>query len=511
MSAREPSERRKCPGEKYEITPAICRARQRNHYPKCLLCEHHNVEYRGGPDSDPKVQAGIFRQSAVLGKVPSQVNEYVVRKIGTAVAQLQRAGSVSAARLAVAQDLREGSRALCKALCEGINQAGLDAVSAGMVPEEVLRFVLGTQEFAGAVYVCGGNNAEDVNGLRVFRGDGTQIGFSSGLDKIGLIAKRLRSGRTRRTGEKGFLDPAEDYRSYVLKFARGLKQFTVAVDACCGIAGRTVPFIFEKLPVQVAPSHFDADGHAEFLGGRFPPDAVTSAVKKNVHAARAPMGAAIDFAGDRIAFFDETGALLRNDVAAAFLAEELLHRKRGSRVLYDVRASAALKEHVARAGGQALPCPTDQISIMHEIRLKDAVYGADMQGRHFFRDFFRSSSPVISLLLFCSFVSRTDKKLSRLAAEFAHYSHSGEIRVKTPSAKVAAAVVERLKEHFRDADRDLLDGLTVRTGTWWFNLRQPPGSGELRLNLEGRTSLEERRARQEILQLIKDLASNPAQ
>jgi len=510
MSSQQSSGRRICPGEKCEISAAICRARQRNHYPKCLLCKYHNVEYRGAPDSDPKVQAAIFRHSTILGKVPAQLNEYVMRKIGAALAQLARAGNASAVRLAVAHDLREHSRSLCKALCDGINQAGLDAISLGAAPEEVLRFVLGTQEFAGAAYVCGGNNAKEVNGLRIFRRDGSQVGFSNGLDKIGLIARRLRSGRTRRTGQRGFLDLSQDYRSYVLKFARGLKQFKLAVDASCGIAARTIPFVFEKLPVEVLPSHFDVEGRPELLGTRFPAKGVSSAVKRNIVGARAPLGAAIDFAGDRIAFFDETGALLRNDAAAAFIAEELLHRQRGGRVVYDLRASAALKEHIAWAGGQALPCPTDQLSIMQEMRQKDAVYGADVLGRHFFKDFFRSSSPIISLLLLCSFVCRKDKKLSRLASEFARYSHSGEIRIKTPSPDAAAAIIEKLKEHFRDADRDLLDGLTVRTESWWFNLRQPPGSAEVRLNLEGRTPLEERRRRQEMLQLVKELAATPA-
>jgi len=506
MSAVESSRRRRCPGEKYDITPAICRARQHNHYPKCLLCQFHEAE-GGGAESDPRVHASIFRQSCVLGSVPSQINEYVFRKVGAAAVQLIRAGSAGASRIAVAHDLRRSSGGLARALCEGINQAGLDAVSAGAVPEEVLRFVLGSQQFAGGAYVCGGNQREEINGLRLFRGDGMPLGFSNGLDKIGLIARRLRSGRSRMPGQRGVVDPLEGYRSYALKFASALKPLKVVVDACAGSAARTVSFVFEKLPVRLVPSNFDSEGRGAFLGKKFPPPEVSSAVKKAIIAQRAALGAAIDFAGERIVLVDETGSAVRHDAVASLIASEMLHRHQGGRILYDLRASAALAEDIVAAGGQPLRGPTDATSMALEMYRKEALYGADLEGRHFFRDFFRAGSPLIALLMVASFISRTGRKLSRCGLDFQRYRHSGELALKMPSAKVAGAVMDGLKGQFKEADRDLLDGLTVRFGNWWFNVRQPPDSAQLRLNVEGRSPADERRGRERIIGIIKELAS----
>ena len=499
-------EERRCPGEKYSITPAICRARQRNHYPKCLLCKWHDLQNDYNVQSDPKVKTDIFRNTCVAGQYPSEVNEHVVRKVGAAVAQLLRAGTTSPGSVAVTYDMRASSRGLSRALGEGINHGGLHALNAGIAPEEVLHFVMGTEECAGGIHVSAGNRRDGVNGLRIFHQDGSRMHFSNGLDKVGLIARRLKSGRSRVQGERGFADPLDDYRSYVLKFAPGLGHLRVAADASCGVMSRTLPFVFRELPVDLLTSHFDSERYKEFLGQRFPSEELKSHMKKGMRRANVDLGAAFDFAGDRVAFFDENGDMVRNDAIAAMVASELLHRHQGGRVIYDLRCSAALREQILKADGQPLSCPTGTTAVASQVRQKDALYGTDGTGRHFFREFFRSNSPTVALLLVCSYLNRNETSLSAFNRRFTKYSHSGELRIKMPSQKVAENALEKLKVEFKDADRDLLDGLTVRLKGWWFNLRRRPNSAELRLNVEGRSDAELRRGREKIVSRIKDAA-----
>ena len=504
--APESGDMRRCPGEKYWITPTICRARQRNHYPKCLLCKWHDIQNDYNVQSDPKVKTDIFRKTCVIGQYPSEVNEHVVRKVGAAVAQLLRAGTNSPGSVAVTYDVRASSRGLSRALGEGINHGGLHALNAGIAPEEVLQFVMGTEECAGGIHVSAGNRSDGVNGLRIYRQDGSRMHFTNGLDKVGLIARRLKSGRSRVQGERGFANPLEDYRSYVLKFAPGLGHLRVAVDASCGVMSRTLPYVFRELPVDLLKSHFDTEKRKEFLGHRFPSEELQSHMKKGMRRANVDLGAAFDFAGDRVAFFDERGDMVRNDAIAAMIASELLQRHQSGRIIYDLRCSAALREQILDAEGQPLSCPTGTAAVASQVRQKDALYGADRAGRHFFREFFRSNSPTVALLLVCSYLNRTETSLSEFSRSFQKYSHSGELRIKMPSQKVAEDALEKLKIEFKDADRDLLDGLTVRLKGWWFNLRRRPDSAELRLNVEGRSDKELRRGREKIVSMIKDAA-----
>ena len=139
MATADKSESRRCPGEKYTITLAVCEARQANHYPKCLLCKYHGGRGGEGPSSDPKVKTSIFRTTSIAGRVPGEINEYVVRKVGTAAAQFLRAESGAVSSMVVGCDLRENSRNLGRIFCEGANTGGMHTAYVGTVPDSPLN------------------------------------------------------------------------------------------------------------------------------------------------------------------------------------------------------------------------------------------------------------------------------------------------------------------------------------------------------------------------------------
>ncbi len=500
-----------CPGEKYSISRAICRTRQRNQYPKCLLCPHRSEDAAGRTAIDPKVTTSIFRSTGVLGRVPQEINEYVVRKIGLAAAQFLRAENPAGSRLVVACDLRENSRGFTRIFCEGANRGGIDTTNIGIVPPELVAFALGTDGCTGGAFIGGRNYADNVNGVRLWRSNAALVGFGVGLEKIALIARRLRTGHSRLPGEMKGVDLLGDYVSYVLKFAPNLAPLKVVLDAGCGAAGRVVDAASAELPLQITPEHFDEDGHNEFLGRNFPSAALVSSVKSRVREAGADLGAAFDFDGQRIAFFDERGELLRHDAAAGLIGAEVVARTPGAAIAYDLRASAALRERIAEHEAQPLPGPATPLAFTQHFRRSDAAYGADLTGLHYFKGFFRSPSALVALLLFCSYVSRERQGVSELAADMDRYSQSGEIAISLPSGEAAQEVLEKLREEFPDAERDMIDGLSVRQPDWWFNLRQRGSTADLRLNVEGRTARDQRRGRQTVERLVSNITSSMGQ
>ncbi|MHC4479765.1 MAG: hypothetical protein ACYS1C_02190 [Planctomycetota bacterium] len=507
MSPKSEPELRTCPGERYSITLPICRTRQRNQYPKCLLCEHRSAEVAGSAVSDPKVPAAVFRRSGVLGEAPGQINEYVIRKVGVAAAQFLRAEVPSGARLVVACDARENSRSFMRIFCEGAARGGMGTVNVGSAPPELLAFVLGTDGCTGAAFIGAGNHADNVNGVRIWRGDLSPVVSGTGLEKIALIARRLRSGCSRLPGEMGSANPLPDYVAYVRKLAPQLGRLRVAVDGGCGAGGRTLKAIFAELPVELIPAHFAEDGRNQFLGKGFPSNALLASMRTSAREEQPDFGAALDFSGERIAFFDEKGALLPHDVAAGLIATELLARSPGARICCDVRASAALRGRVARCEGQSLDAPASPLAFARHFRRSDALYGADLSGTHYFKDFFRFPSPFVALLLLCAHVSREGRPVSALAAELDTFSRSGEVAISVPSPEAAQKVLAGVRDEYREAETEMVDGLTVRCQDWWFNLRQPGEAAELRLNVEGKSRREQRRGRQSVERLISRLLS----
>ena len=279
------------------------------------------------------------------------------------------------------------------------------------------------------------------------------------------------------------------------------------VDAAAGLAARMVPYVLEGLPARQMAQNFDRETGQQFLGQPFPAERACKKLTRRMQTKGADLGAAFDFAADRVCFFDETGARVRQDAAATLLARELLRRHGGGVMVYDLRASAAFREVVSKGGGSAVSSPVGRLAVARQMRQTDALYATDLMGRHYFKGFYRSNSPMVALLLMCSIVSRSEKPMSELVGDIDRYHHSGEIKVKTPSPEAAREALERVDHEYQDAERERKDGLTVRFPTWWFNLRGVGDRPELRLNVEGRTEEDEQAGRREVLKIVEKASS----
>lgn len=494
---------RTCPGEKGAITVAICRTRQAHHYPKCLLCPHRSAEAEGSAGTDPKVAREIFRSGGVLGRVPEQINEYVLRKVGVAAAQYLRSETPGGSRLVVGCDLRSNSRNFARIFCEGANRGGMETVNLGPVPPELIGFVLATDGCTGGAFIGAGNRAENYSGMRLWRADTAPIGFGTGLEKIGLIARRMRSGCSRLPGAMSHASPLGDYLDYVRKFAPGVGPLTGVVSGGCGVAGHALNGLVEGTPIELTRMDFDPDPSGASLGEGFPSASVASAVRAQVRKAKARFGAAFDFSGERVVFFDEKGQLLRPGVTGGLIAAEVLARTPGATVIYDLRSTTALAQRIKSCGGKPVPGATDALEFARQFRRTEALYGCDATGLHYFKGVFRFPSPFVAFLLFCSHLSRQEAPISELVEDLSRFHRSGEISIDTPSADVARAVLSRLHDEFPEGRRELIDGVTVYLDGWWFNLRQRGKTGQLRLNVEAAAARDTRKGRKTVERIIE--------
>jgi len=504
-TVRESNETMQCPGERAAVSRAICRTRQRNHYPKCLLCRHRSEEGEGVAATDTKIATPIFRSMGVMGQVPEQINDYVMNKVGLASAQFMRSETPGGVRLVVGCDAREGSRTLTRVFCEGVAKGGMNVVNLGPVPPELAAFVLGTQKCTGAAYIGAGNRAPAVNGLRLWRGDGAPIGFGTGLEKIGLIARRLRSSRSRLPGDVKPGNAMDEYVAYVRKFAPTPSPLKLVIHAGHGTAARVLTPLLKGLPLKVTRMGYEQGGVGAHLGKRFPVPDVVAEVSAQMREDKAHLGVMLDFTGERVMFLDERARLMPPDAAAGLIAGELLARVPDATIVHDLRASRALQTLIAEQGGTAVAAPTGALGLAGQFRRADALYAADMTGLHYFKNFFRFPSPMVALLLVCAHMTRTGGVASELAAQIGDYEQSGEIAIAMPSPEAALTVLSVVRDAFPGAERELIDGVTITQDDWWFNLRRRGKSAELRLNIEASNARVLRKARQTVERTIRDV------
>jgi phosphomannomutase len=212
---------------------------------------------------------------------------------------------------------------------------------------------------------------------------------------------------------------------------------------------------------------------------------------------------AYDGDADRCFFVDDTGEFVPGDFVTALLAQSMLEKEPGAKVIYDVRASWAVPKTIEKAGGVPLVNRVGHAFIKHRMRKEQAAFAGEVSAHYYFRDFSQADSGVVPFLLMLELLSGRGRKLSELLEPFrSQYFLTGEIN--TPVADVALKLQELKERYAAEGGRiSHLDGISVEFEDWHFNVRPSNTEPLLRLNLEALSPelMEERR--DEVLALIR--------
>jgi len=424
-----------------------------------------------------------FKAYDIRGRVPDELNEGIAYRIGRAYAQFLAPKTV-----AVGRDVRQTSAALCQALVAGLTDGGANVLDIGLCGTEEIYFATFHHRLDGGIMVTASHNPMDYNGMKLVREGSKPISGDSGLHAIrDLVAQDTFAQST----AKGHVTCEEDKTAYIDHLlgyidASQLKPFRVVVNAGNGCAGPVVDQLEHALPFEFVKVHHDPDG--SFPNGIPNPllpenrTATADAVKKHY----ADVGIAWDGDFDRCFLFDEQGNFIEGYYIVGLLAEALVAKHPGARIIHDPRLTWNTIEMVHQAGGVPVQSKTGHAFIKERMRAEDAVYGGEMSAHHYFRDFAYCDSGMIPWLLVLELMSVTGKPLSELVAErMARFPASGEInrRLKDP-----AAVLKRIEDSYRPDCRhlDFTDGLAMEFEAWRFNVRCSNTEPVMRLNVESR-------------------------
>jgi phosphomannomutase len=485
------NDERRCPGERYTITPTICKGRQKRRYPKCLNCQYRNVEKFPASHSNPVLTKthtpkgeDIFKGYDVRGTYPEQLNEAHARRIGYALVQFLRHQRPGIKNIVVGRDMRTSSLSLSQALMEGITSCGVNVVDIGVVSTETTYFAVANYGYDGSVMVTASHNPARYNGFKLCREKAIPIGSETGLLRIKELSMQPPPMRVEHRGRVVLREVLPDYKAHIQKFARDLKPLKVVVDAGNGMAGKMVPLVFEGLPCELIPLYFELDGTFPNHEANPLKEENLKALQDTVKKTRAHLGVAFDGDADRCSFVDEKGEAVKNDLITALIAREFLSREKGATIVYDLRSSWVVREEILLNGGVPYREKVGHAFIKDTLRKKNAVFGGELSGHYYFRDNFYCDSGLIAMLQILNVLSRKAVSMSNLVAPLKKYYSSGE---KNFTVTDKDGLLQRLADTFSDGKVDLLDGVTVEYPDWWFNARKSGTEPLLRLNVEGKT------------------------
>ena len=443
---------------------------------------------------DPKV----FKAYDVRGIHPSELDEEGAYAIGRAYVE-----EFEPRRIAVGRDMRLAAPAMARAVMEGAADGGAEVIDIGMAGTEMLYFAVGELGLDGGIAVTASHNPKEYTGLKIVRRGALPVGGESGLNDVRDRALR-GFGPVKQRGTISAQDIQAGYVEKVLSFVDvdAIKPLRVVIDAANGMAGAMLPPVLARLPIQAITCYFEPDGS-------FPNHEPNPLLPENrefivakTTAEGADLGVAYDGDADRCFFVDDLGEFVPGDFVTALLAEVMLAREPGGKVIYDVRASWAVPETIERAGGLALVNRVGHAYIKHRMRKEGAVFGGEVSAHYYFRDFVQADSGVVPFLLMLELLSKRGQKLSEILAPYrSTYFITGEINTSVADVPLK---LQEIKERYAPVARiSHLDGISVDADDWHFNVRPSNTEPLLRLNLEARTKELMERMRDEVLGLIR--------
>jgi phosphomannomutase len=450
----------------------------------------------------PTLKSDIFKAYDVRGTYPDEIGEDGAHAIGAAFVAYLGATSI-----AVGRDMRLSSPSLAAAFIEGATAQGADVVDYGMIPTDMLYFAVARGRHDGGVEVTASHNPKQYNGMKMVRQEAFPLSGEAGISDIrDMIASNRLPPPAARRGEVTTRDVVAAYIEHVMSFIDPavIRPFTVVLDAGSGMGGLVAPLLFDRLPCRTTRLCFTVDG-------RFPHHEANPLIEENrrdiverVIAEKADVGIAWDGDADRCFFIDGAGEFVPGDFITALLAEAFLLKHPAATIIYDLRASHAVRDIVAHYGGTSLMNRVGHAFFKRRMRETNAIFGGEVTGHYYFRDNFYADNGFIPALLILELMSKKGKSLQELLEPLrAKYFISGEINTNLPSMAAVPAKLDQIAAKFADGSQYKLDGVSVEYPDWHFNVRASNTEPLLRLNLEAVTQELMTAKRDEVLALIR--------
>ena len=444
--------------------------------------------------------SGIVKAYDIRGVVGDELDADVVREVGAAFTRL-----VGGPAVVVGHDMRESSPQLVEAFAEGVTGQGVDVVNIGLASTDMLYFASGWLELPGAMFTASHNPAQ-YNGIKLCRAGAAPIGQDSGLSEIKEL---VAHGVPEFLGAKGSVSHREmvtEYAQYLRNLVdlSGIRPLKIVVDAGNGMAGRTVPTVFDGLPIEVVPMYFELDGTFPNHEANPLDPANLVDLQEKVREVGADAGLAFDGDADRCFVVDENAAPVSPSAITALVAVRELGTEPGGTIIHNLITSKAVPEIVTEHGGKPVRTRVGHSFIKQTMAETGAVFGGEHSAHYYFRDFWRADSGMLAAMHVLAALGEQERPLSDLMASYSRYVASGEINSTVDDQQERMRAVA---EAFRDrngARIDELDGLTVELADGsWFNLRPSNTEPLLRLNVEARDTDAMTALRDEVLAVVR--------
>ncbi|MFJ9907696.1 phosphomannomutase/phosphoglucomutase [Streptomyces sp. NPDC101152] len=446
----------------------------------------------------------IVKAYDVRGVVPDQWDEPLAELFGAAFVRVTGADAI-----VTGHDMRPSSPGLSRAFARGAAAQGADVTEIGLCSTDQLYYASGALGLPGAMFTASHNPAQ-YNGIKLCRAGAAPVGQDTGLAEIRELAEEWTdSGAPAPASTTGTIthrDTLTDYAAHLRSLVdlTSIRPLKVVVDAGNGMGGHTVPTVFAGLPLTLVPMYFELDGTFPNHEANPLDPANLVDLQHRVREESADLGIAFDGDADRCFVVDEHGDPVSPSAITALVAARELARNGGKGVvIHNLITSWSVPEVVREHGGTPVRTRVGHSFIKAEMASSGAIFGGEHSAHYYFKDFWNADTGMLAALHVLAALGGQDGSLSALVAEYDRYVGSGEINSTVADQKSRLAAIRSTYGPREDVTLDDLDGLTVTSTDWWFNVRPSNTEPLLRLNAEARDEATMTKIRDEVLAIIR--------
>lgn len=447
------------------------------------------------------VNKSIFKAYDIRGLYPQQLDDDDAYRIARAFVT-----ALGCKRVVVGHDMRESAATFEAATIRGVLDQGADVVPVGLTSTPMYYFAVNHLKGDAGITCSASHNPAEYNGYKMTAaGAVPSIAIVSNED----LWKMACAGEFADPPQKGKLLPQEDvldaYAEAVLDNTgvRSFGNLKLVIDCANGMGGFVLPTICKKVGSDPVRLYWRLDGSFPNHEANPLKTETLLALRDRVVDEKADIGVAYDGDADRVAFVDEKGEIIPGDFVTALIAREMLKKKPGAEILYDLRSSWVVPEEIEAAGGKAIECRVGHGLIKKQMREEGGYFAGELSSHYYFSDFFTTDNGDLAMLNMIKLRLHEGKPMSEIVAPLHRYFHSGEINSEV---KDIPAVLARLKAEYGSCAKRVteIDGYKAEFDDWWFNVRPSNTEPLIRLNLEAKTKdkMEEK-----VAELLKEIRS----
>ncbi|MBU2595438.1 phosphomannomutase/phosphoglucomutase [Patescibacteria group bacterium] len=441
-----------------------------------------------------KINQAIFHTYDIRGIYPKEINGRSAYLIARAFALFTQAPEIP-----IAYDMRRSSPALLRNILKGLKESGVEAIDIGLMPTPVLNFVVAEKQFKAGIIITASHNPKEYNGIKLIGPKAVQYDSQTGIEMIKKFALKgkFKNGRGRII-KKDYLAL---YLKKIKKHTTGIKKLKIVVDFGNGLGSISALPLYKELPIKIISLYPEPDGAYPNHPANPAEEENLADLKKEIIKKKADLGIAFDGDADRAFFIDEKGKTARADHLMAALSLYELKKRPKAKIYFDLRFSKIVPDIISKFKGKPVVSRVGNPFYKEKLILEGGAFAAEMAGHFMFADFYGIDDGLFATLKVMKLICDENKPLSAILEPFQKgYFQSGEINIKTEKAD---KIINILKKEYSKAKINYLDGITIETPVFWFNLRPSNTEPLIRLNAEAKDKKILDREVKKIITLIK--------